>query len=67
MSGGQIVETRRVKIEKRHYRPFESKIPRSRNSCPTCGSINVGKRKKNHSYKCYRCGWEGETASKVEY
>lgn len=56
-----------IKRERRHYKPFESKKPRPRNSCPKCGSINVRKRIHTRDYKCHHCGWNGENIAKTEY
>lgn len=57
----------KVRREKRRYIPFEAKRSRLRNACPRCGSINVKKRKDLYDYICYRCGWKGETVTKIEY
>lgn len=56
-----------VKREIRRYMPFEAKKPRLRNSCPICRSLDVKKRKDIYDYICHRCGWIGETITKIEY
>lgn len=65
MIGKQDIE--QVRREKRYYRTFEAKRPRTRNSCPKCRSLNVRKRRDTYDYICYHCGWKGETVTKIEY
>ena len=62
-----MTEEEKVNRKNRHYIPFESRKPRLRNSCPKCGSVNVRKRRTINNYVCYRCGWTGENALKIEY
>lgn len=53
--------------KRKRYKPFELRKPRLRNSCPKCGSLDVKKKRGNYNYKCGRCGWEGESVTKIIY
>lgn len=55
-----------VMVERKKRRvPFESKIPRERNACPDCDSINVRKRNSTRDYMCYHCRWIGSAPKKI--
>lgn len=47
--------------------PFEAKKSRLRNSCPSCKSLDVRKRRDKYDYICRRCGWIGETVTNIEW
>jgi len=53
--------------ERRHFKPFEVRKPRLRNSCPSCGSLDVKKKRNTYDYECGRCRWKGSTIKKIYY